>query len=300
MPECGGTARLTRRRVASFSNSEFWDAESQATVIFNSFVGAACIVEYKEGCGEILRANDRFFEETGLTGDEFRLARLDVMKFMRPEDRALMAGAIDDAAKTDREAYCETRWERRAKQSGILWFGIRMRVIAHAVDRCIIYATIENVTRRKEMEAVLRAENEKNRLLIDFMDAMVFDYDYDTDTMIYKLRRHDSGFTTVRRERYWRGWRKGRSSGRTASSRCAPYTPRRQGRLCAGSFDYAADDGEAAGIEPRALREHGERRGPRLPHGRSGEQHRGQERKRTGAGSLKNMKIIRFRSRRTR
>ena len=240
----GGTTPLNAEaRVASFfNNSEFWDAESQATVVFNSFVGAACIVEYKEGCGEILRANDRFFEETGLTGDEFRLARLDVMKFMRPEDRALMAGAIDDAAKTDREAYCETRWERRAKQSGILWFGIRMRVIAHAVDRCIIYAMIENVTRRKEMEAVLRAENEKNRLLIDFMDAMVFDYDYDTDTMIYKLRRHDSGFTTVRRERYLAGLAERKIIRQDCVEPMRALYAEAAKAPVRGIFDYAADD----------------------------------------------------------
>lgn len=51
---------LTMESVVHLNNNAFWDPASMDTLIFNSYVGAACIFEYHNRKVELLRANTKF------------------------------------------------------------------------------------------------------------------------------------------------------------------------------------------------------------------------------------------------
>lgn len=46
--------------LKNLNNNEFWDPKSMETLIFNSYVGGACIFEYCNGVTEVLRTSDEY------------------------------------------------------------------------------------------------------------------------------------------------------------------------------------------------------------------------------------------------
>ena len=161
------TASLRTRAIVTshFNNEEFWNIDSQATVIFNSFVGAACIIEYKDGCAEALRMNDKYFAEIGVPRSDFGELGKNLMEAVLPEDVPALRRAINMAIAMngESESACETRWSRTKDPANCVWLRTHMRVIAQSHDRYVLYLTVENITQRKELEEELKAANEELR-----------------------------------------------------------------------------------------------------------------------------------------
>ena len=161
------TANLRTRAIVTshFNNEEFWNIDSQATVIFNSFVGAACIVEYREGRAEVLRANDKYYAEVGVPRAILAGLGNNIMEAVLSEDLPVLKRAISIAIamKGEAESTCETRWAMSKTGAKHVWLGTRMRVIAQNHDCHVLYVTVENVTRRKELEEELEAAREELR-----------------------------------------------------------------------------------------------------------------------------------------
>lgn len=51
--------------LKNLNNNEFWDPKSMETLIFNSYVGGACIFEYRNGVTEVLRTSDEYVKQFG-------------------------------------------------------------------------------------------------------------------------------------------------------------------------------------------------------------------------------------------
>ena len=51
--------------VDMLDNNTFWNPHSMETLIFNSYVGGACIFELRGDQTELLRANDKYAQELG-------------------------------------------------------------------------------------------------------------------------------------------------------------------------------------------------------------------------------------------
>lgn len=53
------------KTVETLDHHEFWNPKSMDTLIFNSYIGGACIFEYYKGRTEIIRMNDQYINEFG-------------------------------------------------------------------------------------------------------------------------------------------------------------------------------------------------------------------------------------------
>ncbi|MDO5563057.1 MAG: EAL domain-containing protein [Synergistaceae bacterium] len=184
-----------------FNANEFWDVESHATVIFNTFVGAACIVEYKDEHAEILRANDKFYQLTGAGRDEFTGRNSELLQVVSENDRAVLIDTVDAAIATNDETVCELRWKALRNPGRLLWLRTHMRVIAKGVDRYIFYVSVENTTERKKMEETLLASEEELRLAMEQTGRTILHYDVPTMTLTITeayAEKHASTETTLR------------------------------------------------------------------------------------------------------
>ena len=197
--EDGRTGGLSTKTITTshFNNDEFWNIESQATVIFNSFVGASCIVEYKGEELELLRANDKYYEETGLSRDDAADMQGNMLLLALPEDRPIIVKALRSAIVLDgeREASCEARWSKAGDPITCRWLRTRMRVIARSVDRYVFYATVEDITRRKKMERVMLSGAEELRIAMSQMDIVTASLDIPSRTITIPekyARKHGS------------------------------------------------------------------------------------------------------------
>ncbi len=132
--------------------ADFLDASTQTTLLFNSFVGGAAIVEYDRKRLECIRANDRFFEEIGFSRQEYVGRSFDLFKSMEPESRERGIAALEEAVSTGRETMCELHYTPRRGKTD-LWTHNRIRFLAQNVQNYVFYVAVDNITRRKHLEA---------------------------------------------------------------------------------------------------------------------------------------------------
>ena len=87
---------ITLETVDNLDNNCFWNPQSVDTLIFNSYVGGACVVEFNRDRLELLRVNDRYISEIGIkfeAGEPF--STLDLYQYMDEDSKAAVAVCID-------------------------------------------------------------------------------------------------------------------------------------------------------------------------------------------------------------
>ena len=133
----------------------FWTPESLETLIFNSYVGGAAIVERDGDKVEILRANDRYVAMMQLSSEQFERIRLEPLSVMDAADRAAYLDAMDRAAQTHAEVACVTK--RINASAKDVYLRSRLQCIASGDGRKIFYVSIEDVTAQRLAEINLLA-----------------------------------------------------------------------------------------------------------------------------------------------
>ncbi len=145
------------RTVKHLSTNAFWDPQSMDTLIFNTFLGAACILEVYSGRIEVLRANDKYVKVIGSAGMTLTDAlRLDWAAYMDAESRRRYFATLQDSAKTGSETDGEYLFLNLPNCDEKTYLRVTLRVIATSGLRYLVYCLIENTTG-------LRAAQEKER-----------------------------------------------------------------------------------------------------------------------------------------
>ena len=152
---------LTRlKTISTFENEAFWDPESMDTLIFNSYIGGACIFEYRNGGVDILRINDQFVAQfNGMVASDARLRRDHLMRCISAEDARLLCDAIERAGSERREQSGEL-CAHYGDQTEYIRYSIR--VIARIDDRLLCYCAVRNLTEQRMAEQ--RAQESHARL----------------------------------------------------------------------------------------------------------------------------------------
>ncbi len=139
--------------VETLDNSAFWDPRSMDTLIFNSYVGGACIMEYHGGRLEMLRANEKYAQVLGGLGmtveDAFRIQWED---HLDGAGRETLFGAAERAARTGEEVAIECAYANLVAGQETTWLRSTLRAIARTGDRALIYCIDENITSQREAE----------------------------------------------------------------------------------------------------------------------------------------------------
>ncbi|NLD20383.1 MAG: EAL domain-containing protein [Clostridiales bacterium] len=133
---------------------DFLDASAQATLMFNSFMGGAQIVEFDGKCVESLRANNRFFEVIGTTREEYDKWRLNLLDRFHPDSQARLVSAFEESFDTDDEAQCEVHFVPDDRDEQGYWTLVRVRFLVQNGHRRLYYMTVENITERKVLDAM--------------------------------------------------------------------------------------------------------------------------------------------------
>ena len=160
---------LSMEAAVNLNNNSFWNPASMDTLIFNSFVGSACIFEYSSRNVELLLVNDKF---TALLGDGTMsvedVLKLDWITCLTPESLALVRDILRRSAETGEEYTGEYEFLKITEGQPRTWLRSTMRVIATAGERMLVYCTSDNITKQKE-------ELERARAAAEQLQAMVRD-----------------------------------------------------------------------------------------------------------------------------
>lgn len=151
--------------LETLDNNEFWNPKSMETLIFNSYVGGACIFEYNNGQTELLRINERYKYELGKLAHEGDiLGNAKGIQYLGDENRKKMIQNIENAIISHKESSCELMLSGIVNhQTCIEYINATVRVIARAGDHYLFYCVILNTTERHLAEQE-RLKAEKKQL----------------------------------------------------------------------------------------------------------------------------------------
>lgn len=163
--------KLSRlRTVATLNNEQFWNPDSLETLIFNSYVGGACIFEQYKGRLEVLRVNNQYLRELGnILSDDVNLATMNPVNYLDENNLFLLNQTITEAITTKEETFCEL--SIRSTMQEVEYIRYSVRLIASTQERNMLYCVIINMTEqrlaeRKLMEAELRERESAQRLKV--------------------------------------------------------------------------------------------------------------------------------------
>ena len=166
--------------------ADFLNAQTQSTLLFNSFVGGAGIIEYSNGQVEALRLNDRFFEAMGTDRLHFRQEDFGLSEIV-PDDRDGFIKMIQDAIATGQEAGCETRLYPIGGTGSPRWMANRVRFLSRKVDRYILYLSVEDITARK----ALQQHNDQLSAQLSINNQLYQSVINEADNLMLVADRHD-------------------------------------------------------------------------------------------------------------
>ena len=182
--------------VVTLDNDSFWDPDSLDTLVFNSFVGGACIFELCSGRMELLRVNDSFVRELGGAFEPgAALELLDPARYLDDVGRERLVEVIGSAA-VGQEQSCELRLSDDGtyfKQPQFV--RCDLRVIARAGDRLLYYCVITNCTTRRQAERSKQSAIEQLQFLNDMAHDLLAQPDVEEglNTALEKLREYFEG-----------------------------------------------------------------------------------------------------------
>lgn len=188
MLQSGASSFLDRYRNANVEGmAAFWDPSAQMTLLFNSFVGGAAIMEYCNGVLEGSRVNDNFYRTLGTTREKYLAIQSNLLERFDEGNRERYLAEIRAAIATGEERDFELQGLFGVGGVTKTWMYNRIRLLAKNEDRAVLYVSIEDITDRKRMEQEREAETERRRLLMETTGAGFFDYDYASDTLRYQV-----------------------------------------------------------------------------------------------------------------
>lgn len=140
-------ARNDVKFVEHFDNMEFWNPKSIDTLVFNSYVGGAYVFEYANGETDVLRVNDQYRSQfRGIIPEGTPLGRCGICNYLAPKERARFFETVERAIQNRREESCDIEVSAAGRTE---YLQLRMRVIAKADERYLLYAVITNHTQQR-------------------------------------------------------------------------------------------------------------------------------------------------------
>lgn len=158
---------LTLETVENLDNDSFWNPESMDTLIFNSYVGGACIYEFRNAKIELLRANEKYAQVIGSAGMTVEDAlKLNWTEHLDEENSKRVIADLQKSIVTGKEVTGEYIFHSLPGCPEETYLRTSMRVIAAAGDRYLVYCTNENITAQRQAEKREREVAEEMRLIM--------------------------------------------------------------------------------------------------------------------------------------
>lgn len=169
--------------IDNFDANNFWDPESQETLIFNSYVGAAKIFCYQENTIEVTRVNQKFLREMGGDITERDVLSTDPLDMLDSDVRKRYVETLERAIESGDEEECEY-WRRKPGNSGErVCVRSSVRMIGRSGKSFLFYENIRNVTSEKTAVAELLHRESMFRTAQEQINIYYWEYDVKTKVM---------------------------------------------------------------------------------------------------------------------
>lgn len=156
--------------VDTWDNSAFWDPKSMETLVFNSYVGGACIFEYHDGKSEILRYNKEYEKIfSGSFAYDLTAASSDTRRFVDNEDKAKLIKNAEKAISSNEASTCEISLSDGL--GNVKYLRLTVRMIARAGKRCMFYCVLVDITEQRIAEINEKESAQQLHVIMDNIDG---------------------------------------------------------------------------------------------------------------------------------
>jgi diguanylate cyclase (GGDEF)-like protein/PAS domain S-box-containing protein len=180
----GEKMEFTVETVEHMDSGRFWDPYSLDTLVFNNFVGAACVFEFVNGRAELLRYNERYLKEVSASeGDASIEAGWNPFQEMDEKDRNNALDAVYLAIREQTETSCEVFFPSKQPEREGLYLQFSLRAIARAGTRYLIYCRLINTTQQRLWAERLRIREEEYRIAVQISGTVICRYRVDNKSV---------------------------------------------------------------------------------------------------------------------
>lgn len=171
--------------VYSIQSGRFWDPDSMETLLFNNMVGPAAIFVYRGGKVQFIRVNDKYIKEIGMNLTAKEMLDMDLFDSLDSEGVATLKETMKRAVDTGEEQTCEVWRNVCSKICGEERVLIRshLRMIGHAVDEYLFYATVQNITADARRYNAIAESEKRFRFAIEQANIYAWEYDIHSKDM---------------------------------------------------------------------------------------------------------------------
>lgn len=162
----------------NFDNYDFWNPDNQTSLLFNTFIGSAGIIEYYKERLQALRLNTNFYNELRLPADAIDFTKQDLFDIMCKDDHDKVRKLLEKAGTSSQEFVIECRFlPALPTKQKYIWLRLKLRRLAHTDLRSVFYVSVENITRRKLLEAKNTGLAKLLSTVIDSSHSGLFTYE---------------------------------------------------------------------------------------------------------------------------
>lgn len=133
------------------ANGDFLDSASVNNMLFNKFVGAAAIIEWRGYKLELLQMNNLYLKEIGTSRAEYSQYQKDVLQRIAEKSRPAIIEAMAQAVKTKRMEFCEIEVLPLGTEKESFWLRIRLVHLSNTATGDIFFAGVENIDFRMHL-----------------------------------------------------------------------------------------------------------------------------------------------------
>ncbi len=145
---------------------DIWFPNSKFNFIFNHFVGALALFEFKEGTISLLRTNDEYFNVLRYSREDVAKFRDNVITSIHSEDIPLIIETVTQQAQTlGNTGTVIARANTFKKANTYIWIKMHGKVVAAEKESIIILTSIENIDCEYRAQTKLKQEAEKRKEL---------------------------------------------------------------------------------------------------------------------------------------
>ncbi len=180
-----GVAVPQMKLIETLNACDFWNPESQETLIFSNYVGAAAILDYHDGEIEVLRVNQKYLRELSMNLSEKEIIKDNPLLGFDDANMKVYLDMLNRAAESGEEEECEV-WRRIFSPCcGEEVFCIRstVRMIGKSGDSVLFHEMIRNITAEKKNYSFLLDSERRFKMASEQVNIYYWEYTIATKEM---------------------------------------------------------------------------------------------------------------------
>lgn len=171
--------------------------------LFNNMYDGLSVFEF---CGNKVRAlylNERYFDNVGFTKEQYLPYLDNITVTLFEEDEQRIFELAENCVRNKSDFYCEARGYRY--DGSVCWVCVRARPVDFIKsDNYVFLASINDISKRKELEHQLSINRERYKILEETSSAFLFEYNPFTDTMVFSPGKSRDDFVIENYSTYLR------------------------------------------------------------------------------------------------